>query len=59
MGVEDKLVRDFERENHVLLDAEKQVGKKLVENIKCFWFFYNTNQINCGRTSFIIHFPFS
>lgn len=25
MEVEDNLVRDFERENHVLLDAEKQV----------------------------------
>ena len=25
MGIEDNLVRDFERENHTLLDAEKQV----------------------------------
>ena len=27
MGAEDNLVRDFERENHTLLDAEKQVKK--------------------------------
>ena len=25
MGAEDNLVRDFEKENHTLLDAEKQV----------------------------------
>ena len=28
MGVEDNLVRDFERENNTLLDAEKQVKKE-------------------------------
>ena len=28
MGAEDNLVRDFERENHILLDAEKQVNKE-------------------------------
>ena len=28
MGVEDNLVRDFERENHVLIDAEKQVKRE-------------------------------
>ena len=28
MGAEDNLIRDFERENHTLLDAEKQVKKK-------------------------------
>ena len=28
MGAEDNLVRDFERENHTLLDAEKQVKRE-------------------------------
>ena len=28
MGAEDNLIRDFERENHTLLDAEKQVNKE-------------------------------
>ena len=28
MGAEDNLVRDFERENHILLDAEKQVKRE-------------------------------
>ena len=28
MGAEDNLVRDFERENHILIDAEKQVKKE-------------------------------
>ena len=28
MGAEDNLVREFEKENHVLLDAEKQVMKE-------------------------------
>lgn len=25
MGTKDNLIRDFERENHTLIDAEKQV----------------------------------
>ncbi|MBR0427105.1 MAG: relaxase/mobilization nuclease domain-containing protein [Clostridia bacterium] len=45
--------------NEVSPERANQIGKELVENVKCFWFFYNTNQINCGRISFIIHFPFS
>ena len=28
MGAEDNLIRDFERENHILLDAEKQVKRE-------------------------------
>ena len=28
MGAEDNLVRDFEKENHILLDAEKQVKRE-------------------------------
>ena len=32
MGAEDNLVRDFERENHTLLDAEKQVKREDREN---------------------------
>ena len=28
MGAEDNLVRDFERENHILLDVEKQVKRE-------------------------------
>ena len=28
IGEEDNLVRDFERENHILIDAEKQVNKE-------------------------------
>lgn len=28
MGAEDNLVRGFERENHALLDAEKQVKRE-------------------------------
>ena len=28
MWAEDNLVRDFERENHILTDAEKQVNKE-------------------------------
>ena len=28
MGAEDNLVRDFERENHILLDSEKQVKRE-------------------------------
>lgn len=28
MGAEDNFVRDFERENHILLDAEKQVKRE-------------------------------
>ena len=28
MGAEDKLVRDFERENHSFLNSEKQVKKE-------------------------------
>ena len=28
---ENKLIRDFERENHILLDAEKQLGRKNIE----------------------------
>lgn len=28
MGAEDNLVRDFERENHILLDAEKKVKRE-------------------------------
>lgn len=28
MGAEDNLVRDFERENHILIDAEKQVKRE-------------------------------
>jgi len=31
MGAEDSLVRDFERENHILLDAEKEVKRKNIE----------------------------
>ena len=34
MGAEDNLVRDFERENHILLDVEKQVKRE--EKIKDF-----------------------
>ena len=29
MGAEDNLVRDFERKNHILIDAERQVKKKI------------------------------
>ena len=28
MGAGDNLIRDFQRENHILLDAEKQVKKE-------------------------------
>ena len=28
MGAEDNLIRDFERENHTLIDAEKQVKRE-------------------------------
>ena len=28
MGAEDNLIRDFERENHVLLNEEKQVKRE-------------------------------
>ena len=28
MGAEDNLVRDFERENHTLIDAEKLVNQE-------------------------------
>ena len=28
MGAEDNLIRDFERENHTLLDAEKQIKRE-------------------------------
>ena len=28
MGAEDNLIRDFERENHILIDAEKQVNRE-------------------------------
>ncbi len=28
MGAEDNLVREFERENHIFMDAEKQVNKE-------------------------------
>lgn len=28
MGAEDNLIRDFERENHILIDAERQVTKE-------------------------------
>jgi len=28
MGAEDNLIRDFERENHTLIDAEKQINKE-------------------------------
>ena len=28
MGAQDNLVRDFERGNHTLIDAEKQVAKE-------------------------------
>ena len=28
MGAEDNLIRDFEKETHTLLDAEKQVAKE-------------------------------
>ena len=28
MGAENNLIRDFERENHTLIDAEKQVKKE-------------------------------
>ena len=31
MGAEDNLVRDFERENHILIDAEKQVKRENTE----------------------------
>ena len=32
MGAEDNLIRDFERENHILIDAEKQVTREDREN---------------------------
>ena len=35
MGAKDNLVRDFERENHVILDAEKQVK---LEDRKKEWY---------------------
>ena len=28
MGAEDNIVRNFERENNILIDAEKQVNKE-------------------------------
>ena len=28
MGAEDNLIRDFEKETHTFLDAEKQVSKE-------------------------------
>ena len=31
IGAEDSLIRDFERENHILLDAEKQVKREDIE----------------------------
>ena len=31
MGAEDNLVRDFEKENHTLLDAVKQVKREYKE----------------------------
>ena len=31
MGAEDNLIRDFERENHTLIDAEKQVKREDIE----------------------------
>ena len=31
MGAEDDLVRDFERENHTLPDAEKQAKQEDIE----------------------------
>ena len=32
MGAENNLIRDFERENNTLLDAEKQVKREEKEN---------------------------
>ena len=32
LGAEDNLIRDFERENHTLLDAEKQIRREDKEN---------------------------
>lgn len=32
MGVENNLIRDFERENNTLLDAEKQVKREERKN---------------------------
>lgn len=31
MGAEDNLIRDFERENHTLIDAEKQAKREDIE----------------------------
>ena len=31
MGAEDNLIRDFERENHTLLNAEKQIKMEYIE----------------------------
>ena len=28
MGAEDNLIRDFQKENNILLDAEKQIQKE-------------------------------
>ena len=32
MGAEDNLIRDFQKENNILLDAEKQIQKEDIEN---------------------------